>query len=186
VNIAGGRVRGLQLGLVNVAETADASVGLAAVQTRGETELRAGVDTNGYVGATVSHGAGLTRWLVRAAANPFLVERPGALVSVGFGVALLEPSPELHLDLEAMYGVMLDRTLSQRAPDTLTDVRLVLGAHLFGAVGIYGAIGWRLHHATNRSDPVELGAPFLESELASSTTSLVRAWPTVEVGVELY
>lgn len=185
VNVASGRVRGLQLGLVNFAEEADASVGLVNVHTAGRVQLRASIDTNGYIGATLVHGAGVSRWLLFAAGNPFLQARPGGLAGVGIGFRI-EPSELLHIDIETTTGAVLDRALGQRGPDLIGDLRLVLAVRVFDGFAIFGGVGYRLHFTGDRTDDVELGAPFGESVLAESSTSLLRGWPAIQAGVELF
>lgn len=185
VNVASGRVRGLQLGLVNVAESAGAAIGLVSVQHAGRTQLRVGADTNGYLGATLVHGAGVGRWLLHAAGNPFLASRPGALVGVGFGFRI-EPVDILHVDVELVTSAVLDRTLGHRGPDLLGDARLLFGVRIVEGLGIYAALGYRLHYTGDRRDDVELGAPFGVSELVSDSTDLLRGWPALHAGVELF
>ncbi|MEZ4339137.1 MAG: hypothetical protein R3B82_21160 [Sandaracinaceae bacterium] len=185
VNVASGPVRGLQLGLVNFAERADAAVGLVNVQTAGQVQLRGHVDTNGYLGLTMVHGAGVSRWLLFAAGNPFLAARPGGLAGVGIGFRI-EPSELIHLDIETSAGAVLDRALSQRGPDVIGDLRLVLAIRIFDGFAIFGGIGYRLHFTADRTDDVELGAPFGESVLTESATSLLRGWPAIQLGVELF
>lgn len=183
VNVASGRVHGLQLGLVNVSEDADAAVGLINVHARGRTQLRFGLDTNGYIDANLVHGGRYTHTVVRVAALPFL-ERPHVALGLGFGARV--PVEEiLHVDVELTANVLLDEDSAQDGPDMLYEARALVGFAVVDELGLYFGLAYRLHLARDPTD-VEVGAPVLEHELARGDRLLLRGWPALIGGVELF
>lgn len=184
INVAGGRVHGAQLGIINISEDADAAIGLVNVHARGRTQLRFTVDTNGLIDANLLHGGRYTHMIVRAGAIPFLSE-PKAALGLGFG-ARAPISDDFHLDFELLASVLLDDDIASGSPDMLYEARVLAGIQLIDELALSVGVAYRLHTTRDAADRVEMGAPVLEHVLADNGDFLVRGWPSIIAGVEIF
>ncbi len=97
----------------------------------------------------------------------------------------IEPSDVLHLDIDALVHVLLDRG-SFNGSDTslLLEPRVVLGVSIVpGVFGVYAGASyqWRIGH----TDPLVEG-PVLVTDYGDVGTAHVFGWPALLAGIELF
>ncbi len=184
VNVSGGRVRGLQLGIVNISEEADAAIGLINVHTRGRTQVRAGLDTSGLIEADLVHGGVFTHTVVRLGVMPFL-DDPAFVAGLGLGLRAPLDDDGLHLDFELISSVMLDATIANGSPDTTHELRILAGIPVADVLAISIGASYRLHMTVDTGSSETL-APLVQHTIANSGSVLLRGWPALFAGVELF
>jgi len=185
-NVAGGRVRGVQIGLFNYADEADAQIGLVSIQGRGRTNLRAEIDTTGLVGVSLVHG-GITHTIVSARVYPFS-ERPAFALGLGLGVRA-QLADIVHLDIEATTHALIDGDVRQFGPGLLAEVRAQVGVDFTDGVAGYLGIGYRVqvvHSPTAPLDDPLLSHWYGAARPTDYPNAAARGWPFLVGGVELF
>jgi hypothetical protein len=180
LNLAGGPIRGVQVGLLNIAESADAGIGLLSIYRRGRSTLRVSGDSQGFLGGSVTHGAGVTHNLYEVAVNPFVADTP-LRVGAGFGLRATWDRALLDFDLMAHGALFFGQDVET---DLLPEARITLGLRPFedGPVGFHVSLAYRFQLSwRDRRDVVPL-ATILGGEL-EGTAPFVQGGPVLQAGV---
>jgi len=137
VNVAS-KVRGLQLGFVNVASESDASVGAVSIVTHGRTNIDAFMGTDGVIGAALLHGSRYVHNYYGAVVSPLGKESVASGPMIGIGFHAFQNS-RFFVDIDALGAVLFTQS-NPREPQTLWQVRAVLGLRLTPGAALYA--GW--------------------------------------------
>jgi hypothetical protein len=190
--VSSGTVHGLQLGLVNVAQDADAAIGLVSILSRGNTQLDAwGTDT-GLLMLGLNHGGRRIHNIYGLGVRP--ASHPTYALALGLGVRLVT-SPSVwsvgpfFVDLDAVgYGLFeYDQTAHRIETASILQLRLPVGWQLTSWLAVFAspALNLALVDASNALlvDPLPFGA----QRLTSSGSSLgARLGPGFTLGVRLF
>jgi hypothetical protein len=172
-----GRTAKVQVGLVNVAADADVQIGLVSVDLHGRTLLDAWAKPEaGALLVGVKHGPPHMHSIYAIEMNA-VTGRPWGVLGLG---AHLAPAERLSVDVDLLYHV---QTLpSSRVPNELSELRVV-GAYAF-APHVSAFVGPTFNVLVS-PEPSRADAPGYASLLGRSSTTEVRAWPGVALGVEV-
>ena len=179
VNVAGGAVSGTQVGVINVADDTDTGgIGVLSLYARGRTQLRAGVDADGFARTEVVHGGRLTHNVLSAGISPFGEGR--FRVGLGFGARVFSNGP-IYVDLDLSAHNLFPLSDSSFQPDLVPEFRALLGGRISEHFGMYGGVSYHVQISW-RDTPLELGE-FLTSR-RSDADPFVEAAPGFFLGFE--
>jgi hypothetical protein len=190
VNVAtAGRLRGMQVGevnvasdasvqvgLVNVARDADVQVGLVNVDAHGRLHLDAWSKPEaGMFLLGIEHGPAHSHSIYAFEMN-VTTGRPWAVF--GFG-AHLTPAEGFYVDIDLLQHVqVLPRSTS---PNELSELRALVGHALAPHLSVFVGPTFNVLVASSLS---RADAPGFAAVLGNAPTSGVRAWPGVAIGLE--
>lgn len=183
LNIASGSVHGMQVGLVNLATDADASIGLINIYRDGRTQVRFGMDTAGFMNASLVHGSRITHTIYSVSANP-IAGRTSFAVGLGVG-ARVSFSERIHLDIDVLARALLSPLNGDVRSDAILEPRLVLGVRVYKAVGFFVGLAYPIRFS-GAADPTTYGALTRVLRDAEASGSYVDAWPSLNIGLELF
>lgn len=183
LNIASGSVHGMQIGLVNLATDADASIGLINIYRDGRTQFRFGMDTAGFLDASLVHGSRITHSIYSVSVNP-IAGRSSFALGLGVG-ARLSITERVHLDIDVLARALLSPLNGDVRSDAVLEPRLVLGVRVYKAVGFFVGLAYPIRFS-GADQPTTYGALTRVLRDTEATGSYVDAWPSLSVGLELF
>lgn len=182
VNYAGGHVDGFQLGLVNIARSVDAPIGLVNVVREGRTHLDVWGSETGFVDVAFKHGGTFVHNLYGFGYRPGAGCREWSML-LGIG-GHLPVSERFATDLDLFTQHVSPTGTFVAAPNFLSTLRLrgvlSLGDHVALTAGV-SANSW--------VSTVHDGAryvPLAEPVAANLESGVFRFWPGVSAGVQLF
>jgi hypothetical protein len=174
VNVAGS-LRGVQVGLVNVASDTDAQIGLVNVDLHGRTHAQAwSKPESGMLLAGIQHGPAHMHSIY--ALGTSVSGRPWAVFGLG---AHLTPSARVFVDLDLSQHTQL--LANGSGPNQLSEARVVVGYAFLPHFAAYVGPTFNVLVATSLA---RAEAPAYASVLGDTSTMAYRAWPGVALGVE--
>jgi len=179
INVASRHAR-VQVGVVNVAPTADAPIGLVSIMTQGRTQAFASVASWGLVGAGLRHGSGIVHNVYGVGARPFGDPARG-VVTAGIGLGAVS-SERAFLDVDALVHVVMAFDSKER-PATVTELRVPIGVKLSERFALWAAPAYDLA-VGDSVEAVDLDA-FAVTIVDDGPSTFVRAFPSVSAGVLL-
>ncbi len=179
VNVATGHAR-VQVGVVNIAPTADAPIGLVSIMTKGRTQAFASVATWGLVSVGLRHGSGIVHNLYGVGATPFGDPARGVLTG-GIGLTAAS-SKRATLDVDVLGHAVfrLDRNDPAAA---VMELRVPIGVKLSDSFTLWGAPAYDVAIADS-AEAADVNA-FAVWILDDGPSSFVRGFPSVSAGVSL-
>lgn len=183
LNVASGNVHGMQIGIVNLAKSADASIGLVNIYRDGRTQFRFGMDTAGFLDASVVHGSRITHTIYSIAANP-ISGRGSFAVGLGVG-ARVSFSERVHLDIDVLARALLSPLANDVHSDAVLEPRLVLGVRVYEAVGFFVGLAYPIRFS-GAEEPTSFGGLTRVLRDTEASGTYVDAWPSLSIGLELF
>lgn len=182
VNYAGGHVDGVQVGVLNIARSVDAPIGLVNIVREGRTHVDAWGSETGFLNTAFKHGGDHVHNLYGFGYRPGSdCQEWSLLLGIGGHIPVARRfavDPELFVQHVSPTGTFV------AAPNLLSTLRvrgvLSLGDHLALTAGV-SANGW--------ISTVHDGAryvPFAEPVDADMGAGVARFWPGVSAGVQLF
>jgi hypothetical protein len=185
VNVARGPLHGVQIGVVNYAGDADFQLGLVNINASGRFLLDAWANPEtGLLLAGVKHGGAHYHWIYGVGDRVADVARPWAALGVG---AHMTPSKKLFVDLdlidelELVFRASSTTTNYYQATTNVYQARVVVGYKLLPQVALFAGPTYNVLVA---APTAPAGAPGYAADLADSSSTIVRGWPSVALGVE--
>jgi hypothetical protein len=174
INVAG-RLRGLQLGLINVASDTDVQIGLVNIDLHGRLHLDAWAKPEaGMLLAGVKHGTRHFHSIYAFEMNTS-AGRPWAVFGMG---AHLTPTAAFYVDIDLAEHVQL--VSASTYPNTLHEIRALVGYAFAPRLSAFVGPTFNVLMATDLS---RADAPSFAMASGNSSTA-VRSWPGIAVGVE--
>ncbi|MFK8001237.1 MAG: hypothetical protein AB8H86_16705 [Polyangiales bacterium] len=183
LNVASGDVHGMQIGLVNLAKSADASIGLINIYRDSRTQFRFGMDTAGFMDASLVHGSRITHSIYSVSANP-VAGRTSFAVGLGVG-ARVSFSERVHLDIDVLARALFYPQNGGVRSDAILEPRLVLGVRVYKAVGFFVGLAYPIRFS-GAAEPTTYGALTRVLRDTEASGSYVDAWPSLSVGLEIF
>lgn len=184
VNVAG-RVRGLQLGVVNVARSSDVSIGLFSYLQEGRTHVDAWVAAeSGIAAVALKHGGAYWHSLYGVGGKLTIGEAGGAdFVGVlGYGVHGT-PHRRLSVDVDGLYH-FIHRFDDDDHLAHQFQLRALLGFRLTRAVAVFAGPSFNVMLA--ESDESFSRAPSFARVAAVGEDRRLDLWPGIVAGVTLF
>jgi len=192
VNVAD-HVRGAQFGVVNVAKTSTASIGLLNIMTEEPVYGLAWFDSDGFLRAGIQHGSDYFRTTLFAGATPAGSTRRW---TAGGGFVGRIPIRDAYIELDLLasaIGVIGDTptitvvdagdeaTVTVDRIDALAQARITAG-YAFGRVAVFGGIAQNaLFTQSEQHDlPWDSASPI---DLGGNEPSYAFLWPSFYAGV---
>jgi hypothetical protein len=178
VNVSSGVVSGAQIGVVNIAEKSDLSLGVVSINTRGRTQVEGwSALESGIFAAAVKHGG--NHWhglygLGTRTADPELT----LVLGLGGDAPITE---RLYLGADVVgYWAPHFRESSEHA--SLIQPRAYLGFRVLKPLSVFAGASYNVFLASRRA---ENWAPDYAVRAETSGEPYVRLWPGAIVGVRL-
>ncbi|MCA9663460.1 MAG: caspase family protein, partial [Myxococcales bacterium] len=180
VNVTRGRVDGLQLGLVNYADDADASIGLLPLSRKGGVHLDVWTSDLAAFNLGLRLASRRTYTMLTAGVHPFGAGS-GWMVGLGLG-GRFTPTDALFIDLDNIVYVTQPGFERMSSPPRLVDsLRLLIGWRPHERFSIYAGptlnVGVDVRGA---NDHFRIGYPY-----ASYRDDWVMIWPGAALGVSI-
>jgi hypothetical protein len=175
INVAG-RLRGVQIGLINVANDTDVQIGLVNIDLHGRLRLDAWAKPEaGMALAGIKHGTAHFHTVYAFEMNTSS-GRPWAVFGLGVHLTPLE---RFYVDIDVAQHTQLVSTTT--SPNGLSEVRALVGYTIAPRLSAFVGPTYNVLVAT---DLARADAPSFATALAQSSSTAVRAWPGVAVGLE--
>jgi hypothetical protein len=177
INVVGGRVRGVQIGVVNVAEKSDFSLGVVSVNYGGRTHLDLWSELEvGVLGFALKHGG--DHWHAFYGVSTRLTEGSiGGVLGVGGHVRV---SDRVYLDLDAVITGFASFEANMRATQ-LVQARPVVGVNLVDELAIYAGATYNVLFANGASND---WSPGYAVDLPMGGDATAHMWPGAILGVQ--
>lgn len=185
INIATGRMRGLQIGFLNIADDLDAAIGFLTISKRGGAWLDVWTGDHAAINLSLRLRARYTYTLLTAAVHPFgEPDNQAWMYGMGFGGHLpLFSRFALESDL-SVYGVQFGFDRLQK-PNLLCQWRILFFARLLPRLAVFG--GPTLSTLNDFENPMPTTRPgygwatYRSAERIPSLT----LWPGFTLGLEI-
>jgi hypothetical protein len=175
INVAG-RLRGLQLGLINVANDTDVQIGLVNIDMHGRLRIDAWSKPEaGMALAGIKHGPAHFHSIYAFEMNTSS-GRPWAVFGLGVH---LTPAERFYVDIDLAQHTQLISTST--TPNALSEVRALVGYTLAPRLSAFVGPTFNVLVA---SDLARADAPSFAVALGNSSSTGSRAWPGIAVGLE--
>jgi hypothetical protein len=166
ININRGRVRGAQVGVINYADEADASVGVLGITRKGGVWLDAWTSDVAAINLAIKLRAKYTYTFLAAGVHPGGQGR-GVMFGLGFGGSI-PLAHRLRLELDLSSHVVHPRFDFREPPALLTTFRLLLGYQIARRFAVFG--GPTVNAQLDFTD--------LRPRLGYAYTSFARVYPS--------
>jgi hypothetical protein len=181
VNTSSGAVRGLQVGLVNVADDSDLSLGLVNIMRKGRVGVDAFAAETGFSSIALKNGGkhwhGFYGFSYRGGE-----ESLNYGYFIGLGAHVTTPVRFLYVDFDALvFALTKDGGFPDRKGGWLAEARAVVGVHPVRFVSIYGGPTFNAYVTQDLASE----SPYRSRLVASAETrSLAYArWPGFAIGM---
>jgi len=181
INISSDDVRGLQLGVVNIARDSDVSLGLINVIYEGRTHVDITQSSTGFVEASLKHGGRKFHYIYGAGIRP-QGPCPEWAMTVGAG-GHFELSNSLFIDADLLARHVSPASGFLAATNTLATARAVAGLQVFDEIAITGGLT-----ANTLVSSVQGGEKYVrnDSVVGKGGSVTTRTFPGVQIGVQLF
>jgi hypothetical protein len=180
VNVSTGRVRGVQVGLINYAEDSDASIGLVSIVKNGRTHIDVRGAEWGVVRVAVEHGGEYLHSVWGMAARVTGDSPQGAFV-LGLGTHI-PVSKRVYIDPDLTAYVFALGSDGISPSTTVAELAIPIGLQLHRYVSIYAGPSYRIGVGETEGDELDLG-PMSHREIYSDGSLRVRGSPGAVFGV---
>ena len=178
INVVKGRARGMQIGLVNVAEKSDLSIGLVSVNTRGRTQLDLWSEVEvGLIAFAVKHGGDHWHAFYGVATR---LTQPSLAGVFGWG-GHLRFNQRLFLDVDTPVVPFASFNGGKPAASLLLQARPVLGVNVIDKLAIVFGGTYNVLFARGSTTNWSPGYAF---DLGSEASASVHLWPGAMIGLE--
>jgi hypothetical protein len=190
LNFSAGDVNGLQLGIVNIAENADAAVGVLNILWGGTWDLEMSGGDTGIYSLAIRNGGRRTHSYLSAGVHPG-GKRKVYAAGLGLGVHAKIAEP-LQIDFDILGKGLHRGTLDgvgEQDGSLLATARAVLAWELFDGVALVGGPSYNLL-VTDQLRPSRFALGNVEQaeeavELDNGRRGNVFGWPGFEVGLRI-
>lgn len=179
VNV-GGRVRGLQLGLINYADDADASIGLLSITRRGGVHPEVWTSDTAAVNVGIRFPARHTYSFLTAGIHP---AGPGKAYLFGLGLGgKIRLMDKLHLDIDASGHAVFGGLTFSEPMQFLSQARLLFAWDFGRHLSVFGGPSFNLLLDDVDQDTRRPGYGYVAGTVRSGDVTL-RMWPGFAAGV---
>ena len=187
LNIATGRVRGVQIGLVNYADEADVSLALLGVTRKGGTHLQVSLSEMSAPELSLRLDANYNYSFVSVAVAPYGTGSAGYAVGAGLGAKVPLFLPKLWLDID-LGAHMLQSFGHYRSgvPNSLVRLRAMARYELYPHLSVFGGVSFNVVTQAS-SDKRYLPDVLVATHIATHDGARVRVlyWPGFVAGLRL-
>jgi hypothetical protein len=180
-NFAKGNVKGMQLGLVNVADRSTFSLGLLNIIRHGRTHVDLWGLESGIVMFGLKHGTNYMHNIYGAGIRVG-GEGVNATFSLGLG-GRIPISKRVYADIDAL-GYSLRSAPSFALRTVMVQVRTVVGVRLAPSFAVYGGPTYNVAYAPITTDSVL--SPYGSTVLSDEGDEPIRGWPGGVIGVQVF
>jgi hypothetical protein len=187
LNVATGRVRGAQIGLINYAEEADVSIALLGVTKKGGTHLQVSLDEMFAPEVALRLEANYNYSFVSVATAPYGRHVRGYAIGAGIGAKVPLFLPRLWLDLDLGFHMLQSFDGYVRGvPNSLFRLRALARYELYRHLSVFLGVSF---NAYLEQKPEESFRPavLVDTHRATNPDEDVQVlyWPGFTVGVRL-
>ncbi|MGC4090243.1 MAG: hypothetical protein QM756_20660 [Polyangiaceae bacterium] len=178
INFSSGRVRGAQIGVVNIAEKSDASVGVININTKGRTQVEGwtAVET-GFLAAALKHGGDHWHGLYGLGTR---VSDPELSLVLGLG-GDMPIGEHFYFGADAV-GYWAPRFKKSNQLATLVQTRAYFGVRILKPLSVFAGGSYNVFLADKGAKD---WSPDYAERANSAGEPRVRLWPGAIVGVRL-
>ncbi len=181
INVASGRVRGVQLGVINIADDADIAIGLFSISKKHGAFVDLWMSDSAAINVSIRLPARYSYSLVSAGVHP---AGAGAGWQYGLGFGFHAPlSDRLYGEIDdTVYGVQ-PGFASLEMPSVLNVTRIVLGVRIARRFAVFGGMTFNMQWGFKQDeDPVR---PGFDLGSASMPIPHWRLWPGFALGMTI-